>query len=202
MDPLTKKQRDILDYILKTMRERDYTPSFREIATALGLSSPATVHEHVQRLREKGYLREEEGSPIAVQSGLLETARAVLLPLKGLITAGAPIEAVEEDESMAVPGTFVRDREESFVLKVKGTSMIEDGILDGDYVIVERMPAPPKNGEMVVALVDNVNATLKRYYRERDRVRLQPSNREMQPMYFRGGQVDVQGVVRAVIRKF
>ncbi|TAL19860.1 transcriptional repressor LexA [Patescibacteria group bacterium] len=199
MSPLTKKQREILDYILKVMRERDYTPSYREIAEALDLSSPATVHEHIKRLREKGYLEDTEGAPVMVDKGLLASAKAVVLPLLGLITAGEPIEAVEEKETLAVPSALVKDGENSFVLKVKGRSMIEDGILDGDYVVVEKNPAP-RNGEVVVALLENTQATLKRFYRERDRVRLQPANREMQPIYVKNLQV--QGVVRAVIRTF
>lgn len=202
MESLTKKQREILDYILKVIRERDYTPSYREIATALGLSSPATVHEHVARLREKGYLASDEGSPVSVAEKVLGKATAALLPLMGVITAGEPIEAVEDNATMAVPTEFVRDSENSFVLAVKGRSMIDDGILDGDYVIVERADAPPRDGTVVVAIVENTYATLKRYYRERDRVRLQPANKEMKPMYFNGRDVSVQGVVRAVIRKF
>ncbi len=202
MDPLTKKQREILDYILKVMRERDYTPSYREIADALGLSSPATVHEHVRRLRDKGYLAGEEGSPVVVERTVLGSARALLLPLMGLITAGEPIEAIEDNERLAVPASLVRDGEDNFVLKVKGRSMIEDGILDGDYVVVERTESP-KNGEVVVALLENTYATLKRYYRERDRVRLQPANREMQPIFVEKDRpFQVQGVVRAVIRTF
>jgi len=201
MEPLTKKQRDILDYILKIVRERSYVPSYREIATALGLSSPATVHEHVGKLREKGYLKGEEGAPVTVEEEVLGSAKATLLPLMGLITAGEPIEAVEDRATMAVPTEFVRDGDNSFVLEVKGRSMIEDGILDGDFVIVERVAAP-QDGQVVVALVENTYATLKRFYRERDRVRLQPANREMKPMYFPGRDVAVQGVVRAVIRKF
>lgn len=202
MNTLTKKQREILDYILKIIRERNYTPSHREIATALGLSSPATVHEHVQRLREKGYLEaNEDGARISVTEGLVESARAVLLPLMGLITAGEPIEAVAQNETIAVPTSFVRDSGESFVLKVQGRSMIEDGIFDGDYVVIERSPVP-KNGDVVVALIEDTHATLKRFYKEKDRIRLQPANHEMQPMYFHGADVQVQGVVRAVIRKF
>lgn len=201
MDTLTKKQRELLDYILKMARERGYIPSYREIATALGLSSPATVHEHISRLREKGYLKESEDSPICVEENLLQSAKSTLLPVLGLITAGEPIEAVEDRTTMAVPADFVRDSDNSFVLKVQGTSMIEDGILDGDYVIVEKNPAP-KNGEVIVALIENSYATLKRYYRERDRVRLQPANKTMKPLMFGGKDIVVQGVVRAVIRKF
>lgn len=201
MDPLTKKQRDILDYILKVMRERDYTPSYREIADALGLSSPATVHEHVRRLREKGYLTDEEGA-VAVHHEVLASAKAVLLPLMGLITAGEPIEAVESEEKMAIPSGMVRDGQDNFVLKVKGRSMIEDGIMDGDYVVVERTEAP-KNGDVIVALLEDTYATLKRYYKERDRIRLQPANHEMEPIFVeKATPFQVQGVVRAVIRTF
>jgi repressor LexA len=197
--PLTKKQRDILDYILKTVRERGYTPAYREIADALDLSSPATVHEHVARLREKGYLSDGEGGPVVVEPEVLGSAKALTLPLLGLITAGVPIEAVEDKETMAVPASIVMDGANSYVLKVKGQSMIEDGILDGDFVIVERNPSP-KNGDVIVALLDNAYATLKRFYRERDRIRLQPANSTMQPIFVK--DLIVQGVVRAVIRKF
>ena len=199
MDPLTKKQREVLDYILKVMRERDYTPSYREIADALSLSSPATVHEHVGRFKEKGYLKDLEGAPVVVERGLLESAKAVLLPLMGLITAGEPIEAMEDKETMAVPASIVVDGANAYVLKVKGRSMIEDGILDGDFVIVERNPSP-KNGDVVVAVLEDNEATLKRFYKEKDRVRLQPANSTMKPIYAKSPEI--RGVVKAVIRKF
>jgi len=121
------------------------------------------------------------------------------LPLAGLITAGAPIEAVEEKDTIAVPADFVTDSANSYVLRVKGESMIEDGILDGDYVIVERNPSP-RNGDVVVALLDNVYATLKKFYRESKRIRLQPANAAMKPIY--SADPLIQGVVRGVIRKF
>ena len=121
------------------------------------------------------------------------------IPLAGLITAGEPIEAVEEKETMAVPANLIVDGANSYVLKVKGRSMIEDGILDGDYVIIERNPSP-RNGDVVVALLDNAYATLKRFYREPARIRLQPANSNMKPIYVK--DVIVQGVVKAVIRKF
>jgi len=121
------------------------------------------------------------------------------LPLAGLITAGAPIEAVEEKDTIAVPADFVTDSANSYVLRVKGESMIEDGILDGDYVIVERNPSP-RNGDVVVALLDNAYATLKKFYRESKRIRLQPANAAMKPIY--STDPLIQGVVRGVIRKF
>ena len=198
---LTKKQKAILDYIISFTRENDGPPSYREIADAVGLSSPATVHEHVDNLRSKGYLvNEGEGRTATINPTFLRFGRALELPLAGLITAGAPIEAVQDaNETFAVPAKLVVDGANSYVLKVKGRSMIEDGILDGDYVVVERNPSP-KNGDVVVALLDNAYATLKRFYREPNRIRLQPANREMEPIYVK--DVIVQGVVRAVIRQF
>ena len=124
---------------------------------------------------------------------------AIMLPMAGLITAGAPIEAIEQNEAMAVPAQFVVDGANSYVLQVKGRSMIEDGILDGDFVVIERNPSP-KNGEVVVALLDNAYATLKRFYREKNQIRLQPANSSMDPIYVQ--DCIIQGVVRAVIRKF
>jgi repressor LexA len=126
-------------------------------------------------------------------------AEAIELPLAGLITAGEPIEAVEGTETIAVPANFVTDSFNSYVLKVKGESMIEDGILSGDYVIVERNPSP-RNGDVVVALLNNAYATLKKFYREPNRIRLQPANSTMKPIYVQDPLI--QGVVRGVIRKF
>ncbi len=202
LPPLTKKQKEVLDYIERFIKKHSYTPSYREIASGLGLASPSTVHQHVQALCEKGVINSEDGCARSIE--LVETEKlsplAVLLPLAGLITAGEPIEAVEENEALAVPSDFVVDAENSYVLKVKGRSMIEDGIFDGDYVIIERNPSP-KNGDIVVALLDNAYVTLKRFYRESDHVRLQPANSTMQPFIIKGN-LNIQGIVRAVIRKF
>ena len=126
-------------------------------------------------------------------------ASALELPLVGLITAGEPIEAVEQNETIAVPSDFVTDQVNSYVLRVKGESMIEEGILDGDYVIVERNPSP-QNGDVVVALLNNAYATLKKFYREAARIRLQPANHTMKPIYAKDPLI--QGIVRGVIRKF
>ncbi len=200
---LTPKQKDVLDFIVSFINEKGYSPSFREIAAGLDLASPSTVHVHIQALRERGYLhaaatdagsRELEPTDKAVRWG-----KSAILPLAGLITAGQPIEAIEERETFAVPVELAPNSANSYVLRVKGDSMVEDGILDGDYVIVERNPSP-KNGEVVVALLDNAYATLKRFYRERDRIRLQPANASMKPIYCYDPLI--QGVVRAVIRNF
>lgn len=202
LPPLTKKQREVLDFIERFVQENGYTPSYREIAKGLGLSSPSTVYQHIQALCEKGVINTaEDGSARSIE--LVEdelSSMSVVLPLSGLITAGEPIEAVEENEAFAVPTDFVVDIENSYVLRVKGRSMIEDGIFDGDYVVIERNPSP-KNGDVVVALLDNQYATLKRFYREAKHIRLQPANSTMDPIIVKG-DVNIQGIVRAVMRKF
>lgn len=203
MPPLTKKQAKILGYIREHIENHGYAPSYREIAEYFHLSSPATVHQHIKTLLEKGCVTmgedgEARSIEIAHSPSALQGA-AVILPLVGLITAGLPIEAVEEKETIAVPTQFVVDGANSFVLRVKGKSMIEDGIFSGDYVVVERNPSP-RDGEVVVALLDNSFATLKRFYRERNRIRLQPANSAMKPIFVKN--CVIQGVVRAVIRKF
>ena len=203
---LTKKQAEILAFIRTHLEDQGYAPTYREIAEAFELSSPATVHQHVQSLIEKGYLQagdDGEARSISLSAPVTDSKLcpvAVFLPLAGLITAGEPIEALEEKDTFAVPGNFVMDQANSYVLKVKGRSMIEDGIFDGDFVIVERNPSP-KNGDIVVALLDNAYATLKRFYREANRIRLQPANSTMQPIIVEG-DINIQGVVRGVIRKF
>lgn len=189
---LTKKQRAVYEVINFHIRSYERPPTVREIAGELDLA-PATVQEHIDALREKGYIEKNELAPMNL------FAAAVQLPLAGLITAGVPIEAIETQEAMAVPANLVVDSANSYILKVKGQSMIEDGILDGDYVIVERNPSP-RNGDVVVALLDNAFATLKRFYREPNRIRLQPANSTMDPIYVR--DVIIQGIVRAVIRQF
>ena len=192
----------MLSFIREHIASHGYAPSYREIADHFSLSSPATVHQHVKTLVEKGVIRmgeEGEARSIEIMKDERRAEPAVLLQLAGLITAGAPIEAVEEHETMAVPAQFVLDGANSYVLRVKGQSMIEDGILNGDYVVIERNPSP-KNGEVVVALLDNAYATLKRFYREQKRIRLQPANSTMDPIFVK--DCNIQGVVRAVIRKF
>lgn len=202
MNKLTKKQAEVLAFIKSHLDSAGYAPSYREIADHFGLSSPATVHAHVQALCEKDMINiSGDGAARSISLTTTEEPRgpSVMLPFIGLITAGSPIEAVEDNETMAVPADFVLDGANSFVLRVKGRSMIEDGILDGDFVVIERNPSP-RNGEVVVALLDNAFATLKRFYRERNRIRLQPANSSMDPIYVQ--DCIIQGVVRAVIRKF
>ena len=198
---LTKRQRQILDYITDFSKENGYAPSLREIGDHFDLSSPATVHAHVENLKAKGFLKTSynEARSIELKPAKAKWHEVLELPLVGLITAGEPIEAIEDKETIAVPADFVRDTVNSYVLRVKGESMIDEGILSGDYVIVERNPSP-KNGDVVVALLNNAYATLKKFYREKARIRLQPANTTMKPIYAKDPLI--QGIVRGVIRKF
>lgn len=197
---LTKRQSITLDFIREFLAKHNYAPSYRDIMRGTGINSPATAYAHVQSLKDKGYLKLIDGQMRSVE--LTEKAniftKGVELPLIGSIAAGEPIEAIEDLDSISVPIELLPNLN-CYVLKVKGESMIEDGILDGDYVIVERN-FYPNNGDTVVALLDNENATLKRYYREKTRIRLQPANRKMKPIYTRNPLV--QGIVRAVLRKY
>ena len=196
---LTKRQKEILDFINDFINDQGYAPSYREIGQHFGLSSTATVAEHVQTLQNKGYLKIDPNEARSIELIDEEKAEAIFLSLAGLITAGQPIEAVEQKEKIAVPADLVKDEAKSYVLRVKGQSMIDEGIYDGDYVIVEKNPSP-KNGQVVVALLENSLATLKKFYKEANRIKLQPANASMKPIYAKN--VLVQGVVRAVIRKF
>jgi len=196
---LTKRQKQIIDFIQKFTEDNGYAPSYREIGQHFGLSSTATVCEHIQTLQEKGYLKTDPNEARSIE--IIDNARAeaIFLTLAGLITAGEPIEAVEQNEKIAIPKELVKDESKAYVLKVKGQSMVDEGIFDGDFVIVEKNPSP-KNGQVVVALLDNTFATLKKFYKEANRIRLQPANSAMKPIFAKN--VIIQGVVRAVIRKF
>ncbi len=198
---LTKKQTEILRFVTQYLTEYGFPPSYQEIADNFHLSSRATVHEHVQALREKGYLNIQEGVRRSLEptKKIIDFAKSVFLPLVGIITAGQPIQAIEEKETIAIPAELVKDPLNTYVLKVKGSSMIEDGIFNGDYVIIQRNPSP-KDGDVVVALLNNEYATLKKFYREKGRIRLQPANSTMKPIYVK--DVNIQGIVKAVIRKF
>ncbi|MDD4412664.1 MAG: transcriptional repressor LexA [Patescibacteria group bacterium] len=197
---LTKRQRQVLDFIADFDDANGYAPSYREIGIHFGLSSPATIHEHVKSLEEKGFLKYEPNMARSVEIVKLKTnwAQAIELSLAGLITAGEPIEAIETNEKIVVPPSIATNPESMFVLKVSGDSMIEDGILDGDLVVCEKRESAD-NGDTVVALIDNQYATLKRFYREHGKVRLQPANKRLKPFY--PENIIVQGIVRGLIRK-
>ncbi len=200
---LTKKQKQILDYLQEFLAENGYSPSFEEIAERFGYSSLATVHEHLENLRGKGYIRKSYNASRSIE--LVPTGMrvaAVELPLLGKVAAGMPIEAIEEQETIAVPEDFLGRGGENYVLRVAGDSMIEEQIRDGDYIIVNSR-STANNGEMVVALVGGEAATVKKFYREPDgRIRLQPANMAMSPQYYRPHQVRVQGIVIGVIRRY
>ena len=205
---LTKRQKEVFDFLVAFVNKQGYSPSFEEIARALRLTSLATVHKHISTLERKGFIRrgynqsrsiEVMQLPKPVREQMLDR-QSIELPLAGRIAAGHPLEAVEEHGTLSL-GEFARANG-SFVLQVKGSSMIEDHILDGDYVVVE--PTQVANpGEVVVALVGGEEATLKRFYREPGgKIRLQPANSEMHPIIVPAADVKIQGRVISVLRKY
>jgi repressor LexA len=200
---LTKVQRKILDYLQSYSSEHGYAPSFEEIAGAFNYNSLATVHEHLSNLDRKGYIRKSFNESRAIEILPSEVfPKAIELPIRGSVAAGLPIEAFETNETIAVPDAFVRRAGDHYVLRVRGDSMIEDQISDGDYVVVHDRPAAD-NGEMVIAMLEDAGATVKRYYRERDgRIRLQPANASMSPIYVHESEVRVQGIVVGVMRRY
>ena len=201
MLPLTKRQREILDYLNDFIQQHGYAPSLEEIGRRFNLSSLATVHKHLTNLEEKGFIKRAWNRSRSVE--LVPTrvgSRAVELPLLGYVAAGVPIEAVVGSETLAVPEDLVGKRD-SYVLRVKGDSMIDEQIRDGDWVVVEDRKSAD-NGEMVIALVGGQDVTLKKFYRESGRIRLQPANTTMQPIYVDPDGVQIQGVVVGVMRKY
>ena len=198
---LTRRQREIYDFIREFVSEQGYSPSLEEIGSRFGLSSVATVHKHVQHLVEKGMLRKAWNRSRSVEPVEPPASSAVSLPLLGVVAAGSPIEAFEVEESIDVPAQLVPRRGQCFVLRVRGDSMIEDQICDGDYVVVESRPEA-RDGETVVALIGGQEATLKRFFREGERVRLQPANQSMEPIEVPASEVEVRGVVRGLLRQY
>lgn len=201
--PLTKRQKEILDYIGAFIEERGYAPSFEEIAEHFGYSSLATVHEHLSNLERKGYIRKSYNESRSVELVSQETTSpSIELPLLGAVAAGLPIEAIEDREMLAVPPDMVRRRKDNYVLRVEGNSMIEEQIRDGDYIVVQAQQTA-EDGEMVVALVGGESATVKKLYREPgDRIRLQPANPTMEPIFVGADELRIQGIVVGVIRKY
>ena len=202
MLPLTKRQREILDYLNDFIQQHGYAPSLEEIGRRFGLSSLATVHKHLTNLQEKGFIKRAWNRSRSVE--LVPSrlgGRAVELPLLGYVAAGRPIEAIVGSETIAVPEDLVGKRD-TYVLRVKGDSMIDEQIRDGDYVIVEDRRTVDRDGEMVIALVNGSDVTLKKLYSEHGHIRLQPANPAMQPIILQPDQVQVQGVVIGVIRRY
>lgn len=201
MTYLTERQRDILGFIRKHQQEHGVAPTHKEICEAFGFSSYGTVYKHLSLLEKKGLIRRDWNQKRGVE--LVEEPREELkvreLPLFGNIAAGLPLEVDQADEMIAVPDTLT-SRGRNFVLKVRGDSMIDDGILDGDYVIVEQVDRAA-NGQVVVAMVAG-EVTLKRFYKEGERVRLQPANETMAPIFAHTRDITIQGVVIGLMRRF
>jgi len=201
--PLTKRQREILNYLTTYGEENGFAPSFEEIAEHFSYNSLATVHEHLTNLERKGYIKRNYNESRAIEILPTEaTPRAIELPLLGSVAAGMPIEAMEANETFCVPETMVGRGGNHYVLRVRGNSMVDEHIRDGDFVVVNER-ARADNGEMVIALIHGTSATVKKYYRERDgRIRLQPANETMQPIYVHENDVKIQGIVVGVMRRY
>jgi len=201
LEPLTRRQKEILEYVRNFIDENGYAPSYREIAYYFEFSSTGTVAEYIGILEEKGYITKEsmDARSLQLTPAFASGIETFMIPLEGVIDAGKPIEAIRTNETIDIPRDMMGAK--TFALRVRGDSMIDDGILDGDYVIIEQASSA-RNGDIIVALVDNENATLKRFYNDKNKVRLQPANKTMKPMLFAKSRVTVQGKVRGVIRKF
>ena len=217
---LTKRQRQVYDYIAEFVQKNGYSPSFEEIGEGMGLSSLATVHKHISNLEKKGLLRRDynrsrsidvlpprgklkQAMQAAASAANLSAAKAaaasLALPLVGRIAAGKPVETLENQETISLHDV-TRSRD-VFVLEVRGDSMQDEHIVDGDYVMVEKAKNA-RDGEIVVALVDGAETTLKRFYREGSKIRLQPANATMAPIMVAANAVQVQGRVIGILRKY
>jgi repressor LexA len=203
---ITKRQRQVYDFIAGFVQKHGYSPSFEEIGKGLKLSSLATVHKHVSNLEKKSLLKRDYNRsrsidllPIRARKSVRPENGGMTLPLVGRIAAGRPLEALENPETISLAD--ITRSKEVFVLQVSGTSMQDEHIVDGDYVLVEKTKIA-SNGEIVVALVEGSDATLKRIYKEGERIRLQPSNAAMQPIIVPAESVQIQGRVIGVLRKY
>lgn len=198
---MTRRQKEVIDFLSSFTTRNGYSPSYEEIAAGLGLNSLATVHKHVTNLQSKGLLQREHNRSRSIDVIQQRPTRKVTdrLPLLGRIAAGRPVEAIETAETISL-GDIIGNRE-VYALEVRGDSMRDEHIVSGDYVLVERTNMASE-GEIVVALINGSDATLKRFYREGNLIRLQPSNAEMQPIYAPAGNVSIQGKVLGMLRKY
>lgn len=200
---LYRRQKQILSFLKQYIDKYGYSPTLGEIAEAMGVSSLATIHEHLQTLASKGVIKRFEGAVRGIEvldQNISSTLQGIELPILGYIAAGQPIMTYTDPEAtVKVAPSMLSGKKRSYVLQVKGDSMIEDGILDGDYVIIEQQNTA-NDGDIVVALLDNGLATLKRFFREPDRIRLEPANSSMTPIY--SNDVKIQGKCVGVIRRF
>ncbi len=198
---LTKRQKEILDFIAEFIDREGYSPSMEEIAAHFKFASLNAVFKHLEALAQRGYLRRDANRARSIELARENEAISKSIPLMGFIAAGRPIEAVAAPEMLAVPEELLPGQGNYFILRVQGDSMIDEHIADGDYVIVESRENAD-NGQTVVALIDGESVTLKKIYRESDQVRLQPANQALSPIVLEGGRVKVQGVVVGVMRKY
>jgi repressor LexA len=198
-----KKQRQILDFIKQFIQANGSAPTLKQIAGAIDVSSLATVHEHLQALEEKGLIKRKHGKNRSMELTEVDSnisSDGFDAPILGFIAAGAPIEPyTDPNATMSIPSAFVSGKKRTYVLQVRGQSMIEDHINDGDYVVIEQTESA-NDGEIVVALLDNGMATLKRFFKEATRIRLQPANSTMQPIFVKN--VRIQGRVVGLVRKY
>lgn len=203
---LYRRQKQILDFLKQYINKYGYSPTLGEIAEALSVSSLATVHEHLQALVKKGVIKKFEGAVRGIEvldQKISHTLQGIELPILGFIAAGQPIMTyTDPDATIKVSPAMISGKKRSYVLQVKGDSMIEEGILDGDYVIIEEQNVA-NNGDIVVALLDNGLATLKRFFKEPNRIRLEPANSAMSPIYVTDpDSIRIQGKCVGVIRRF
>lgn len=209
---LTKRQREVLDFIAGFIRKNGYSPSYEEIGAGLDLASLATVHKHILSLETKNYLKRSFNQSRSIELGdsyfrdetrfdsLPAVPVSIGVPLMGRIAAGTPVEAIPNQAELHF--TDFKGDDSTYALQVRGDSMIEDHICDGDFVLIEKVNHV-RDGDIVVALVDGMETTLKRFYKEPDqRIRLQPANASMQPIYVHQNQLQIQGRLIAVLRKY
>ncbi len=209
---LYRRERELMNYIIQFQEQHGYSPTLREMADAMGRNSVSTIHALIRSMVDKGYIQKVEGNTRTLKIlkrdniGLLmgTTPKAVgptiSLPLMGYIAAGKPLEPYSDHEAtFSVASDMMSGKKTAYVLQVKGSSMIEDGILDGDFVVIEKTETA-KNGDIVVALVDDGLATLKKFYKENDRIVLKPANSLMDPIY--PTQIQIQGIVVSLVRRF
>jgi repressor LexA len=197
---ITRRQKEVIDFLSNFTQKNGYSPSYEEIASGLGLSSLATVHKHITNLQNKGLLQRAHNRSRSIDVLPVRSKKGSdRLPLLGRIAAGKPVEAIESAESISL--SDIIGNREVFALEVRGDSMRDEHIVSGDYVLVERTRTA-REGEIIVALIDGSDATLKRFYREGSMIRLQPSNTEMAPIYAPAANVSIQGKVLGVLRKY
>jgi repressor LexA len=198
---LTKRQKEILDFVSEFIDHNGYSPSMEEIAEHFHFASLNAVYKHLEALESRGHLHRDANRARSIQLSHSPSAAVRDLPLFGYIAAGQPIEAVSAPEVLQIPEYFLPRQGDYYVLRVKGESMIEEHIQDGDYVVIEsRATATP--GDTVVALIDNESVTLKKFFPEGGQVRLQPANASLAPIFLEGTRVKIQGVVVSVMRKY